>query len=253
MLDGSTPLSIFLGPKEIHRKLTSAILVHLQRDDLNVIVLRLCCSMLGIGCSILRGHNTTVLWHAHLLHRRWVHNRHGHSTALCEPTPPLAMLLAVCAPVQAAVDHARVERRVLEQTQGQMSTNKTAAFNSKSSRDWVKHAHIVSWQRNQWTNWTLRWYFLWSSWRKMPVYVAHNHQLNTKPSPIRNDVLGSTPWNMAVRIASVIPPSTNTAWQTQGVVQGMSSLRASTLRPNSTQGQNNPVRPSVKINRQLDS
>jgi hypothetical protein len=104
-----------------------------------------------------------------------------------------------------------------------------------------RHKQRKQWKRERTTS---RWYFFWSCWRKIPVYVEHNHQLNTRPSPIKTDAPGSTPWNIAVRIASAMPPSTQTAWQVQGVVHGISSLRAWTFRPNSTQGQNSPVQPN---------
>lgn len=90
---------------------------------------------------------------------------------------------------------------------------------------------------------TLRWYFFCSDCRKRPVYIPHIHQPNSKPSPMRKDVPGSIPWHTAVATARAMPPSTKIAWQTQGVVQGVSSLRLSTLRPNKTHGQKSPVQP----------
>lgn len=60
---------------------------------------------------------------------------------------------------------------------------------------------------------------------------------------MRNEVLGSIPWMTAVAVATAIPPSMQTAWQMQGVVQGVSSLKLSTFRPNKTHGQNSPVQP----------
>lgn len=79
--------------------------------------------------------------------------------------------------------------------------------------------------------------------------MPHIHQANNRPSPIRNEVLGSKPWKTAIAAARAIPPSTQTAWQTQGVVQGVSSLKFSILRPNRTHGQNSPVQPEkVKHN-----
>lgn len=53
------------------------------------------------------------------------------------------------------------------------------------------------------------------------------------------------PWKIAVAAASAIPPSTHNAWQTHALVHGMSSLKLSTLCPNKTQGQNNPVQPVI--------
>lgn len=60
---------------------------------------------------------------------------------------------------------------------------------------------------------------------------------------MRNDVLGSIPWKTPVPIASAMPPSIQMAWQMQGVVQGVSSLKLSILRPKRTHGQNSPVQP----------
>lgn len=76
--------------------------------------------------------------------------------------------------------------------------------------------------------------------------MPHIHQANNSPSQIRNEVLGSTPWKTAVAAATAMPPSMQTAWHMQGVVQGVSSLKLSTLRPNKTHGQNRPVQP-VKV------
>ena len=64
-------------------------------------------------------------------------------------------------------------------------------------------------------------------------------------------MLGSIPGNITVRIANAMPPSTQTAWQVQGVVHGISSLRASTLCPNSTQGKNDPVQPKNREGKQF--
>ena len=56
---------------------------------------------------------------------------------------------------------------------------------------------------------------------------------------MRNDVPGSMkPLKIAVAVARAMPPSTKMAWQTHGPVQGVSSCKVSTLRPNKTQGQN---------------
>lgn len=62
---------------------------------------------------------------------------------------------------------------------------------------------------------------------------------------MRNDVSGSIPWINAVAAATAIPPSIHKAWQTQALFQGMSSLIASTLRPNRTHGQNKPVQTAM--------
>lgn len=68
---------------------------------------------------------------------------------------------------------------------------------------------------------------------------------------MRNDVLGSIPWKAAIAVASAMPPSTKIAWQTQGVVQGVSSLRFSMFRPNKTQGQKRPIQPVEKNKSQM--
>jgi hypothetical protein len=73
--------------------------------------------------------------------------------------------------------------------------------------------------------------------------MPHIHQAKSKPSQIRNGVSGLMPWKTAVAAASAMPPSTQTAWQTHGVVQGVSSLKLSIFLPNRTQGQNSPVQP----------
>jgi hypothetical protein len=51
--------------------------------------------------------------------------------------------------------------------------------------------------------------------------------------------------SVSVRIASAVPPPTQTAWQAQRLVHGIPS-RASALRPCSTQGHSNPVQPITK-------
>lgn len=70
---------------------------------------------------------------------------------------------------------------------------------------------------------------------------------------MRNDVPGSIPGKMevaaTVAIARVMPPSTQMAWQMHGLVQGVTSLNLSTLRPNNTQGQKSPVKPAMKAER----
>ena len=96
---------------------------------------------------------------------------------------------------------------------------------------------------------TFKWYFFCKDCRTRPVYIPHIHHANKRPSQMRNDVLGSTPWKTAVAVARAIPPSIHTAWHMHGVVQGVSSLKLSTLRPNKTHGQNRPVQP-VKSRRQ---
>lgn len=64
-----------------------------------------------VGCPVLRG---TVLCRGHLLHWRWIDDGHRHGAVVCKAAPPFAVLLAVCAPVQAAMDHARVAWGILE-------------------------------------------------------------------------------------------------------------------------------------------
>lgn len=90
---------------------------------------------------------------------------------------------------------------------------------------------------------TLRWYFLCKDCRTRPVYIPHIHQAKSRPSQIKNVVLGSIPWMIAVPAANARPPSIQTAWQMHGVVHGVSSLKLSTFRPKRTQGQNSPVQP----------
>lgn len=88
----------------------------------------------------------------------------------------------------------------------------------------------------------LRWYFFCKDWRTSPVYMPHIHHVNNNPSQMRNVVFGSMQWSAAVAVAKAMPPSTNIAWQTHGLVQSISSsLKLSTLRPNKTHGQNSPV------------
>jgi hypothetical protein len=100
---------------------------------------------------------------------------------------------------------------------------------------------------NEYYNWeieiTLRWYFFCKDCLTRPVYTPHIHHAKSKPSQMRNDVPGWKPWKTAVAAASARPPSTHTAWQMHGVVQGVSSLKLSIFLPNRTQGQNSPVQP----------
>ena len=78
--------------------------------------------------------------------------------------------------------------------------------------------------------------------------MPHIHQVKNKPSKIRNDVPGSMiPFKTAVAVARAMPPSIKMAWQMHGPVQGVSSCKLSTLRPNNTQGQNSPVKPAIKV------
>lgn len=84
------------------------ILISLQRYDLHIIMLSLWRFTLGCGGVILD--------HAHFLHRWWVDDGHWNSTVVCEATFPFTMLLTISAPVQAAMDQARIAWRVLVET-----------------------------------------------------------------------------------------------------------------------------------------
>jgi len=88
------------------RSVSVLMLDLLERYDLHIIMLRLWRFILGCG--------SLVLGRAHLLHGRWVDDGHLNSSVVCEATFPFTMLLTVCAPVQAAVDHARIAWRVHE-------------------------------------------------------------------------------------------------------------------------------------------
>ena len=67
---------------------------------------------------------------------------------------------------------------------------------------------------------------------------------------MRND--GSIQPKTVVAAASTIPPSTQMAWHMHGVVQGVSSLKLSMLRPNKTHGQNSPVKPLKEGHEKFD-
>lgn len=170
----------------------------------------------------------------HLLNRRRVDNSHWHHRIFWKATLHLPVLLTQGTPVQAAVHQARVTWRVLQPTT-QISK---LWFTEYLLMDWLEH-----WENKRTT---LRWYFFCKDCRTRPVYTPHIHHANNRPSQIRNEVLGSTPWKIAVPAATAMPPSTKTAWQMHGVVHGTSSLKFSILRPNWTQGQNSPVKP-VKV------
>lgn len=73
--------------------------------------------------------------------------------------------------------------------------------------------------------------------------MPQTHHANSKPSVMRQAVSGSMPLHAAVVIARAMPPSMHTAWLIQALRSGMSSFKFATLRPNSIQGQNSPVRP----------
>lgn len=93
---------------------------------------------------------------------------------------------------------------------------------------------------------TFKWYFFCKDCRKRPVYIPHIHQPNKKLSKTRNG--GLIQPTIAVPAARAIPPSTQMAWHKHGLVQVISSLNLSTLRPNRTHGQNSPIKPVMVEN-----
>ena len=93
-------------------------LIYLQRYDLHgVMIITLGRFNLSPAGRSVLGSGGAVLSHAHLLHRRRVHDRHLHGAVVRQTAHPLPVLLAVGAPVQAAMGHARVARRVLVETE----------------------------------------------------------------------------------------------------------------------------------------
>jgi hypothetical protein len=100
----------------------------LQRYHLHVIMIMALGRHFEHGLvrrPVLLSGSGMVLWHAHFLHWRWVHDGHRHGTVVRrQPAPPLAVLLAVGAPVQAAVGHARVAGGVLLGTKKKKKVDK---------------------------------------------------------------------------------------------------------------------------------
>lgn len=63
--------------------------------------------------AVLRSRWLAILVRVHFLHRRWVDDGHRHGDIIGEVSLHFAVLLADCTPMHAAVDRARIARRVL--------------------------------------------------------------------------------------------------------------------------------------------